>query len=1104
MSVSAGSVKVQLDAGSSKFTIAMSKAADAVNGIGKSAAGAIGKLDALGTAIEKAQEAAGKTGFGAIKDLGGGIAKYAGAAAVALTGIGVYAAKSAEDLAEIGDEIQRTFGDRAPMVQAFADSLARDLGVSAVDARKAMVDLGNQLTFALGDTGAAEEQSRAMVQLAADLAAAKNVSFEEAMGAVSAGLRGATRGLAQYGIFLSEDAVKQKALEMGVAGATDKLSEQQEVVVRLALAMQQGSKYAGEAAKDTGTLAGQTNLAMEALRALGRDVGSVLLPPLIEVAKRVAAAARWFADLSPRTKEWIAYGLAAAAAAATLAAALGGLLVVVGQVGTGVTILKAVLPALGGALSSVGAVIGSVLLAIGVFIGAFTLASKVMEAFGFSNTGASGAVKALDSVIESLGGSALDVARMLISVFSTLAAVILFPFTQLPIVGEKISAALEWATSAVDEYLFSLEDTSTATADLTGESTETAEALAALTKTGATDFVKLFAGVQGTATTAAAALTKEIERQVKAMDAFEEASSKINADFLAATTSPIEQLVAGSDASAGDLRKSAATAGLDESALHDLVQKIDRVLIKGLADHVESLGVGTVEFMDAMDDATEVVDAMGYSASDLYAANEKLRQGVDDLGTGVNTFANVEGEATVAVREFIKELNAPAAGIEQAAGGIASGMLGGDSLGGAVEGAMGAAGMGPIGALVGGAITSFTEVLQAGAQNVSSAFDTLVGTMFRESGKIGEAFFDAVVGMVVPLAAGFAAVVAMLVLPLLVLAAVVGSVALPFVALLLPAIVVLAPALLILAGATVLAAAPMLLLAAGAVALVGAFAAWSVLALTLATAATQTEAYARTTERIGAEFNRLAAALEPLIEKLGVGMVNVVARTVDVMLPFATALANSDAALVLLFNTVKLAALGFGFLLLVAGYLQNALLDLAAMFLDVLAALNPNRAQAARQRAAADSLQLLKVNTDDLAAALAALNAASLTAGRGGGDKPPWANIGAIDIPLDRFGNAADDATESLREMTNSATNVPTGFKVAVSRFRALAADDFGAAPAGTTIATSTGGTGAVTIEYVEVKASSLSEIVDQVQEAAERASFRNTGTTRSRDELRR
>lgn len=1103
MSVSAGSVKVELEAATGGFSAAMRKAADVLNAIPKAAGNAAGKVLALGDAFAEAKKNADK--FDGLKDLGSGIAKYAGAAAVALTGVGIYAAKSAEDLAEIGDEIERTFGGRAPMVQAFADSLSRDLGLSATEARKAMVDLGNQLTFALGDTGAAEEQSRAMVQLAADLAAAKNVDFEEAMGAISAGLRGATRGLAQYGIFLSEDAVKQKALEMGVAGATEQLSEQQQVVVRLALAMQQGSKYAGEAAKDTGTLEGQTKLAAEALRQLGRDVGSVLLPPLIEVAKRVAGVARWFADLSPRTKEWIAYGLAAAAAAATLAAALGGLLVVVSQVGTGWLILKAMAPALAGAFTSVGAAVAAVAISIGVFVAAFTAASAILEAFGVKNTGASGAVKALDSAIDSLGSGALGVVRMLISAFSALAEIILLPFLQLPVIGDKIRAAMEYARNGVDEYLFSLEEAAPATKNLAGQSMETEEALKGLTETGATDFLKLFANVQGDAASAAAKLNKEIEKQVKAMEEFDKVSAQINADFLAATASPIEQMVAGRDASEKNLRDANVARGGDESALHDLVQKIDRVFIKGLADHLVGLGVGTVEFMDAMTDAEQVVDAMGYSAGDLYDANEKLRQGVDDLGTGVSTFANVEAEATVAVRKFIKELNAPAAGIEQAAGGIASGMLGGDSLGGAVEGAMGAAGMGPIGALVGGAVTSFTEVLQAGAQNVSSAFDTLVGTMFRESGKIGEAFFGAVVGMVVPLAAGFAAVVAMLALPLLVLGAVVGSVALPFVALLLPAIVVLAPALLTLAGATVLAAAPMLLLAAGAVALVAAFAAWSVLALTLAAAATQTEAYARTTERIGAEFNRLATALEPLIEKLGVGMVNVVARTVDVMLPFATALVNSDFALAMLFGTVKLVALGFGALLLVAGLVQNALLDLAAGMLNAVAALNPNRDEAAEQRALADSLQTMKVNTYALAAALEELASATMTGSRGGHGKwPP--EYPEFDIPFKfkNIGDAADEASESLREMSNSATNVPQGFKVAAARFRALVADDFGGgAPPGTSIATSEGGTGMVVIENVEVTATKLDDLIEQVQDAAERSAFRSRGTTASMDGLR-
>ena len=128
----------------------------------------------------------------------------------------VDAASSAEQ------EIQKTtqvFGAFGEEVKAFAKTTSQ-IGISEVAALSATSTFGNLFTALGGGAEEAASLSIGLTQVAADLAAFANTSTDQAIFALSSGLRGEQEPLKKYGLVLSEAVLKQEALNAGLVQTT--------------------------------------------------------------------------------------------------------------------------------------------------------------------------------------------------------------------------------------------------------------------------------------------------------------------------------------------------------------------------------------------------------------------------------------------------------------------------------------------------------------------------------------------------------------------------------------------------------------------------------------------------------------------------------------------------------------------------------------------------------------------------------------------------------------------------------------------------------------------------------------------------------------------
>jgi hypothetical protein len=207
------------------------------------------------------KDKAEKGGGGSI--MGGGILAGAGMAiGGALIG-GVYALgkafksslTAASDLNEAMSYTDSRWGQNAGAVKGFAEALAQSTGAAKTWTLESMNMFGGILQDAGFAEGFTLKMSKNLTQLAQDLSSSRNISVDEAMNKLRGGMTGETEGLKALGIVISETAVKQEAMRLGLIKEGQTLSEAGKQAARYSLIMGKTKADQGDFAKTSGGMA---------------------------------------------------------------------------------------------------------------------------------------------------------------------------------------------------------------------------------------------------------------------------------------------------------------------------------------------------------------------------------------------------------------------------------------------------------------------------------------------------------------------------------------------------------------------------------------------------------------------------------------------------------------------------------------------------------------------------------------------------------------------------------------------------------------------------------------------------------------------------------
>ncbi len=186
----------------------------------------------------------------------------------------------ASDLNETTSAVTQVFGpDAAQGIVAFSKTADKALAQTQQQAL-----LGAQ-TFGVFGKAAGLQGSKlvgfstGLVQLAGDLASFYNTTPDDAITAITAGLRGESEPLRQYGVLLDDASLRQEALRLRIVKTTkDALTPQQRVLAAQSLIMKQTTIAQGDFQRTSGGLANSQRILSAEIANTQAQLGTFLLP----------------------------------------------------------------------------------------------------------------------------------------------------------------------------------------------------------------------------------------------------------------------------------------------------------------------------------------------------------------------------------------------------------------------------------------------------------------------------------------------------------------------------------------------------------------------------------------------------------------------------------------------------------------------------------------------------------------------------------------------------------------------------------------------------------------------------------------------------------
>jgi hypothetical protein len=170
-------------------------------------------------------------------------------AGVAIGGFFNSAIKGASNLQAEFEGVNQIFGSSAKAVQDYAKQASSLAGLTEVEALRAAKTMGLFAKSAGLSSDGAAKFSTDLVQLAGDLGSFNDIPAGQALAAIQSGLQGQAEPLRQFGVFLTEDALKAEAMSMGLSNGTSALTAQQKMLASYSLIMKSTNVQQGDFVK---------------------------------------------------------------------------------------------------------------------------------------------------------------------------------------------------------------------------------------------------------------------------------------------------------------------------------------------------------------------------------------------------------------------------------------------------------------------------------------------------------------------------------------------------------------------------------------------------------------------------------------------------------------------------------------------------------------------------------------------------------------------------------------------------------------------------------------------------------------------------------------
>lgn len=218
-----------------------------------------------------------------------GVNKLALPAAAALGGIVAFGKGAVDEASRVEQAygaLDKVFGDNAATVKDWAANAASAVGLSKSEYSEFASVIGAQLQNLTGDSDIALSGTEDLIGLGADLAATFGGTTADAVGALSAALRGEADPAERYGLALNQTTVNAHLAEKGLSGLEGEALTAAKAQAVMELATDQAGGAVGSFAAELDTAAGSQQVASANWKNAQAELGEALLPVVTSITQK--------------------------------------------------------------------------------------------------------------------------------------------------------------------------------------------------------------------------------------------------------------------------------------------------------------------------------------------------------------------------------------------------------------------------------------------------------------------------------------------------------------------------------------------------------------------------------------------------------------------------------------------------------------------------------------------------------------------------------------------------------------------------------------------------------------------------------------------------
>lgn len=239
--------------------------------------------------IEKTAKAAGglSTAMKGVATAAGGfvVANVIGDVAGKVMGFVNDSIKASTNLGESINAVNKIFGDSSKQILDWGKNNATTFGLSAREFNQLAVPLGAIFKNTGIEMDKTTDFTIKLTERAADMASVFNVDVGEALEAIQSGLRGEANPLERFGVGLSAARVEAHALAMTGKDVASSLTEQEKMLARVDMIMQQTADTQGDFKDTSDGLANSQRILAARNEELQAKIGDKLVPVMLKITE---------------------------------------------------------------------------------------------------------------------------------------------------------------------------------------------------------------------------------------------------------------------------------------------------------------------------------------------------------------------------------------------------------------------------------------------------------------------------------------------------------------------------------------------------------------------------------------------------------------------------------------------------------------------------------------------------------------------------------------------------------------------------------------------------------------------------------------------------